>query len=1832
MAGRGLCLEPAGNDDMDFEHLDFLGRQLKQPWVATVAAAFLAIGIGAWILPVYRRPSSISISRPAPGRPAGDPRRIVSKLGQLPLSFEENRGQFDSRVKFLSRGAGYGLFLSSGQATIVHKGKAHITGGGDASSPFAALGNSDVVTRSVTQLTWLGANPKAQPHAAGRQAGESNYLIGKDPRKWRRHVQHYDRVQVAGLYPGIDLVYHGVQQQVEIDYVIAPHADPKAIQIGISGPSLVSVDSSGQLSIGNGGDEMLLLPPTAYQEKDGHREMVQARYVLADSHSVGFDLEAYDRSRPLVIDPVLTFAATFGSSSNSSIASDVALDSAGNIYLTGTTCDTDYPTTFGAFQAGGGNNVATECNDAIVTKLNPTASELLYSTYIGGQSGTNFGIRMLVDGAGEATIAGSTDSATFPTTSGAYQTSLKSGTCNYSPNVKNYPCSDAFLLKLSADGSSLVYSTLFGGERAELAKGLAQDSSGNSYISGWSNSTLLPLPVNNPPYSSSYGGAGNCQGGVVPCYDGFIAKISSDGTQLLASTYLGGNDDDFAAAVALDTSGNVYVTGAAHSANFPTTTGAYQTTHAGGAVNNADAYLAKFDSNLHTLLYSTFFGGSADDVSVNLRVDSSGAAYITGSTLSSDLPASTGAYQTTYKGAPAGTTECFNTFDSSILNQPTCGDVFLAKIDPSKTGAAQLVFSTYLGGSANDFAYNLALDSRNDVWLIGDTNSSDFPLTPDAYFSKPSTAGLFLSEIKNDGTQLLFSTFLSQAPTSATLGLGLAIDSLDNVYAAGEGTVSPTPGTYTEGTNLFVMKFSPGTARPGVQLSATSIIFPGLTTPVGASSPPQSVTLANNGTATLHLSISLQPPSGGNVAPFSEYDNCGNTVAAGATCTINAVYQPVNATGSDGGVIRILSDAPNAPHAITLSGSSGTMDSASFVPPTLTFSGQAPGTTSPVQTASINTPASSSTALLPVTTGLPAVTGTNASEFAVDASNCPIATHSCELNVTFSPALSATGTRTASVSVPTEAANSPQMLALIGMVSSGPFVVFSPPPITPTVVGLTFNTSILVKNTGGSTLNVTGVTPSGPNPADFVLSNMNCSGYPAFNLASQGSCHLNLAFTPSAHGTETATFTLADNETPPAASVTLTGYGKDATGPALEILYSPSNPVNGQILFPDTVVNTSTFLTTETVTLLNVGNAGVQVTSANLTGDFAQTNTCQTAIAASSSCAYTITFAPKQTGPRTGTLTIVTNAPGGQNFTVNFAGNGVQIPVATLTPPNINFGLQAIGTTSTAQVATLTNSGNGTLNLSHVTLTSPFTDTTTCGATLAANTSCTFTFKFAPSAAGPASGTLTATTNAAGGLLAIGLNGTGVTGPVPKAQPASLSFGTQPINTRSSSQSVTFSNVGDAAFTIAGVRASENFAETNNCPSSLGAGTSCTIMVSFAPTTDVLTGGNAPTNGNIFVTIGAPGTPYAISAVGIASASTSTALATSQSPSCPGAEVTLTATVTSGSSGTITGTVTFLDGATSIGTGTLSAGQATFRTTALAPGLHFITARYGGDTNFAASTSNAVTQIVVKPSVTVLTSSIDPSVFGQPVTFTGTVTSTCGGTPTGALTFFDGSTQIGSPATLSGGSAAILTSTLAQGNHSITALYGGDLNYASSTSSAVNQTVSTATIVVTSTAPTVVAGQSVPINLAAFASNGSTQKFTLTCAGTPAKSSCAFSPNPVTPVLAGAAIQLTFSTASSKLPPPPSNRSPWPWGTLGFSAALAALLTAGMIQSRHVPKRRLAFGMCLAVVSMAAVLIGCGGNSSSSAYTGTPKGTATFTVTGTSGTTTISTQVSVTVL
>jgi hypothetical protein len=1773
-------------------------------------------------------------SRPVPRKllsaNTNSARLLARTIAHLPLSFEENRGQLNPAVKFLSRGASYGLYLSNNDAIITHQAKVHLDGA-EVTSALTTFGLSDTLVSSTTKLSWLGSNPHAQPRGLNRQPGVSNYLLGKDPRKWQRHVSHYDRVQLRDLYPGIDLTYYGNQQRVEFDYVVAPHADPKSIQVGISGPSIVSLDDAGRLSISSAGDEMLLLPPVAFQEKNGKRSTVTAHYVLLDSHRLGFEIGPYDQSQPLIIDPVLDFATSFGPNDNQSILSDVVLDSTGNIYVTGMTCDTNYPTTAGVFQPNGGSNTANICGDVVVTKLDPTGSTLLYSTYIGSQSGLEFGARLLVDTAGEVTLGGATNSSDFPTTAGAFQESLPTTNCVYNPLGGSYPCAHGFLLKLSADGSNLVYSTLLGGERFDAILSIAQDSNSDTFVTGGTNS--IHFPTAGTPYSTTYGG-GTCEQGHSPCSDVFVAELSPDGSHLLASTYIPGNDDDFAGAIAIDTTGNVYVAGTTFSTNYPHTAGVVQPAHA-GTTEQADVFVTKLPPSLSSLTYSTYIGGTNDDFAVALRVDSTGAAYVTGSTDSPDFPVTAGAYQATYKGPAPAMAYCPSSLDSSLIDgSVNCGDAFLAKLNPTATA---LTFATFLGGSGSDFAYNLAIDSTKNVWLFGNTASTDFPYTPDAYFTTPGS-GLFLSEIKSDGSALLFSTPLSQQ-SSQGLALGIAIDPTDDVVVAGQGTVSSTPGSYNfnSGGEIFVMKFSPGTARPGVLLSATSLSFtpPAYLTAVNSSSAPQTVTLTNNGTGTLHLAISVPPASPGTTpAPISESDNCGSSVAPSAMCTIRVIYQPTVAGSNQGADIKILSDAPDSPQIISVYGNSGVIESASFTPPVLNFPGQAPGAASASQMSFLNGSATDVNSFFVQPTAAPVVGGANASDFQIDLSNCTVGSSGCYFTVSFKPTSASPVNRTATISVATQAANSPEVLTLNGTVSTGPVISAFPVALTPTVVGQTLNGTLTITNTGGSALNVSAVVVSGANASDFVIqSNINCGAFP-FTLASQGACSLNVAFKPSAPGNRTATLTFTDNEAAPT-SIPVTGNAANAGGPEFSLSLTPSL-TNGQFYFPDTVVGHTATYNVSTVSLLNLASPGASSgahITATLTGDFTQTNNCPVPpaqLTGGQNCTYTVLFAPTAAGSRTGTLAITTDAPGTPTFTVNYVGNGVTIPAPTLAPPLLNFGPIVTAATSASQNLSLVNTGNGPLTFTTPVLTGPFSlSATTCTSPLAPAGSCTFSVKFTPPAKGPASGTLTLTTNAASQALAAGLQGSGVNGPVAIASPTALTFGNQPINSTSPPQPVILTNAGDTTFNIAGVHASENFSETNNCGASLAPAATCTINVSFAPGNDTYP--TFTTNGQVFITTNAPGSPLAIPLTGTPTASTGAAtvilISTSPNPSTVGQSVTFTATITSQTAGTITGTVTFYDNGTQVGTGALTNGTATFSTTSLTAGTHSITASYPGDSNFAPSHSSGASQIVngtgSSASTTTLTSAPNPSTVGQSVTFTANVASQSTGTISGTVNFLDGSVQIGTGA-ITAGVATFATTSLAAGTHSIAAQYTGNATFAASTSIAVSQVVNAAStgdfsIAVAPSTVTVSAGQTGASTITVAPLQGFASTVTLACGALPAKVTCGISPTSVT--LDGTdsktAAVMIGTVANAALPPTSSSpKSPrHPFGL--FSSVLLALLLLFLARRSNSPLPQRAL-LAAAMLVLAFGLGSCNGGAGGSAGSnGTVPGTYPITLTGT---------------
>jgi hypothetical protein len=658
--------------------------------------------------------------------------------GTLPLHFEANRGQTDLQVKFLSRGPDHTLFLTRTEAVLVltraqsrdKSGQQSLTGKAE---------EHGTVTRSVLRTSFVGANHDPKVSGQDELPGKANYLIGNDPAKWRTGMPTYARVRYQALYPGIDLVYYGNQRQLEYDFVVAPGAHPQAITLAFEGADELEVDARGDLVLHTAAGALRHRKPVIYQEIDGVRREIPGGYVSKGRHHVGFQVAAYDVERPLIIDPTLVFSTYLGGSSFES-ALGIAIDGAGNAYVVGGTQSADFPTTPGA--------LLTTLNggfDAFVAKLDPTGSALVYATYLGGNN-IDQSSGIAVDGAGNAYVSGSTQSRDFPTTPGAFQTTSNGDF-------------DAFVAKLDPTGSALIYATYLGGNNIDQSGGIAVDGAGNAYVSGSTQSTNFPTTPG--AFQATFkGGFG----------DAFVTKLDPTGSTLVYSTYLGGSDSDrgsgiAGSSIAIDGAGNAYVSGGTQSTDFPTTPGAFQTTFNGGS----DAFVAKLNSTGSALVYSTYLGGSDFDEGGAIVVDALGNAYVTGATFSANFPTTLGAFDTTFNG----------------------GDAFVTKLN--STGSA-LAYSTYLGGSAFDAARGIAIDSAGYAYVVGVTQSTDFPTTPGAV-QMMFNGGLdaFVTTLDPTGSALVHATYLGGSASDE--GSRIAVDTAGNAYVGGQTGSADFPTT-----------------------------------------------------------------------------------------------------------------------------------------------------------------------------------------------------------------------------------------------------------------------------------------------------------------------------------------------------------------------------------------------------------------------------------------------------------------------------------------------------------------------------------------------------------------------------------------------------------------------------------------------------------------------------------------------------------------------------------------------------------------------------------------------------------------------------------------------------------------------------------------------------------------------------------------------------------------------------------------------------------------------------------------------------------------------------
>jgi hypothetical protein len=685
-----------------------------------------------------------AVVSPAADRPDSASRVQVSKTyGRLPLQFEANEGQTDERVKFLARGPGHAVFLTPTETVLVLTKPSRRGPPGLEHAPNAA--------GIVLRMAVLGANPGAVITGRKQLPGKVHYFIGNELTRWRSNVRTYARVHYQDIYPGIDLVYYGNERQLEYDFVVRAGANPRSIVLDFEGVQRLEVDAQGDLVLHTAAGEIRQRKPVMYQEAADGRRPVSGGYVLGGTRRAGFQIDDYDTTRPLIIDPVLVYSTYLGGSGSDQGAA-IAVDAAGNAYVTGSTQSANFPTAAGAF-----DTTFNGLPDAFVTKLDPSGSALVYSTYLGG-SDSDQGAAISVDGAGNAYVTGFTRSFNFPVIPGAFDTTYNGA-------------GDVFVTKLNPTGSALVYSTYLGGSDTETGLGIATDVAGNAYVTGVTLS--LKFPVTPGAFATTSNGG----------LDAFVTKLNPTGSALVYSTYLGGNGIDRGFAIALDVAGNAYVTGFTGSPNFPVTLGAFDTTYNGGG----DVFVTKFNPIGSGLVYSTYLGGLGNDEGRGIAVDGGGNAYVTGGTNSANFPTTPGAFDTTFNGGSF--------------------DAFVTKLNPIGSG---LVYSTYLGGSGTDQGFAIAVDAAGDAYVTGATNSANFPTTVgavDTTFNGDSFDA-FVTKLAPTGSALVYSTYLGGSGNDQ--GFGIALDLAGNAYVTGFTTSSDfptTPGAFDTTFNGLVDAF-----------------------------------------------------------------------------------------------------------------------------------------------------------------------------------------------------------------------------------------------------------------------------------------------------------------------------------------------------------------------------------------------------------------------------------------------------------------------------------------------------------------------------------------------------------------------------------------------------------------------------------------------------------------------------------------------------------------------------------------------------------------------------------------------------------------------------------------------------------------------------------------------------------------------------------------------------------------------------------------------------------------------------------------------------------------
>jgi Bacterial Ig-like domain (group 3) len=812
------------------------------------------------------------VSPPAYSGLRPTPSQLQSAKDLHAISFTENKGQAPAGILWTTQGVNFRAEFSKGSFILqtarpmpeaLETGKRANTkalpvtaSAGTAGSVAAGQNEPPKVQIEDQRIELEGANPLSKIEPLDERPGKVSFFEGKDPSRWVKGASTYARLRYKEIYPGIDLVFYGKDGRLEYDFVVAAGADPNLIRMKIDGNDAVSITDQGELRLGD-----VVHRPQLYQNLDHGKRMVEGKFVALAGDRVGFAFANYDRTKTFVIDPAINLLySTYAGGIHNDQALGMTVDLQGNTYLTGWAASQDFPVTGNALQTTR-MNIGFYLYDVIVMKFDPSGT-LLYSTFLGGSQNDQGG-PIVANPDGSVYVGGYTQSADFPTTSNAFQKVWGGGL-------------DGFLARISSDGSQLLYSTYLGGPGDEAITSMILNADGSLWMSGVASQAGLPASAN--AFQPQPNGIDNS----------FVAKAQFDqngNLQLPYLTFIGGSQsgesngpgEGWGSSLALDATGNVYIAGATESSDYPVTANAYEkpVTLSHGCDNspnpNTIGVVTKFSPDLSQMLYSTYFGGKTEDQNGfpdcnegigTIRLDAKGNIWLYGYTAESDLPITA------------------NAISSQLNGNGTAGqDTFLAELSPDGT---TLLYGTYLGGSGQDGAGPMAFDAAGNIWLSGNSNSTNYPVTSDALQAQVASGGFdfTLTELSPDGTKILYSTYLGGTADNGANGIAMALDGSGNIHLSGATSSASFPVT----PNALQPIFANGDVGPDGDDVFYTVLGTGT---IGTIGP---VVGGNTGDTTITVSG----------AGFESGATCslvsGTTTIASASAVVNAAGTEVSCT------------------------------------------------------------------------------------------------------------------------------------------------------------------------------------------------------------------------------------------------------------------------------------------------------------------------------------------------------------------------------------------------------------------------------------------------------------------------------------------------------------------------------------------------------------------------------------------------------------------------------------------------------------------------------------------------------------------------------------------------------------------------------------------------------------------------------------------------------------------------------------------------------------------------------------------------------------------------